>query len=324
MVEVFTFNRHPSYIHLLSHADVSLTVYGEWDEDVRPKPANVRTVAGTEGLARALREADVWLSHLLYPDLWFFLRQLPIVSRTKLIVQVMHGKKSRAGHVHGSLRKAVYTAVKQRIDVPLRAVASLCALRFVFISEGVARSWRLEGMTIRPGAINLAEMDAPPDPETREGYALVVGNRLDREHFATDFLCALARDHRVVVCGTDNEAVPFETEFVTWERLQDHYRRCLCYLNLLSPPENPFNLATLEAMSAGAPVLTSPHPESTFVNDKDAVVCSTADQFSAAMDRLATDADYRARLSANSHRFAEKRFPLEGFIDAWNTVLTDG
>lgn len=324
MTEVFTFNRHTPYIHLLSYADVKLNVYGKWDENMRPRRSNINTIEDSSRIKEKLRESDVWLSHLIYPDLIYFIRQSHLLRQNKKIVQILHGKKSRTGHIRSGIFETVYSTFKQNIDIILNKAASLYNIHFVFISEEVSRSWKLDGTIIYPGAINLKEMATIPNPTTRDDYALVVGNRLNRDHFKTDILQKISEVHDIIICGTDNDDAPFETVYIPWEDLQHHYRSCLCYLNLLSPPENPFNLATIEAMSAGAPILTFSHPDNIFTDGEDALVCSNAQEFVDTIIELERDDDFLSTMSTNSRKFAKDNFSMEIFINKWNSVLKYG
>lgn len=323
MVEVFTFNRHPAYIHLLSYTDAEINVYGGWDKNVRPDRPCINPITNTSELRRGLEDSEVWLSHLIYPDLLFFMRQRQFLGGDKKVIQIMHGRKDRTGHIRSHLLRHLYKAGKMRADSILDVVTSWRALEFVFISDQVANSWNLEGPTIRPGAINLIEEESIPNPSKRGEYVLVVGNRMDRDHFSTEILEELNVEHEVVFCGTDNDEVPFETDYVPWGDLQRHYRNCLCYLNLLTPPENPFNLATIEAMSAGAPVLTLPHPDSIYTDGTDTIICSNVDEFKSAVERLKTDPELRARLSEQGRKFTEEYFSMKRFKDEWNSIFED-
>lgn len=208
----------------------------------------------------------------------------------------------------------MYDIAKQTIQFPLTVLPNLVPVDYVYITPFVAGSWRMPGRVIEPGA----PTDEITPASTRDAPPLIVGNELDRGHFAIDIVNQLQQSRDVRVCGA-NDAV--ESTFMPWMELADTYQNALCYLNLLQPPENAFNLATLEAMAGGCPIVTLPHPQSPFVHEETALVCETASEFETAIDRLATDSSLRRRLSEASRELATTRFNIERFIKQWEQKL---
>lgn len=315
MVTVFTFNRHSAYLHLLSHADADFLVQGKWETDARPHPDNVTFVDESE-VEWALHQSEVWLSHLIYPDLLFFLKRAHSVGWPEKIVQIMHGRLERVGHIGSIPKQKVYKAGKQATVPLLREVGKRWPVESVYISEFVSQSWNLPGEVIYPGSV----VDMSSNDVVRSPPALVVGNNLDRDHFDAETLKYLIREEEVAVCGA-NENLAFHPGYVSWGKLRELYRNSLCYLNLLQPPENSFNLATVEALSAGCPVVTTPHPHSIFTNGENALVCHRPDEFAEAIQRLRDDSSLAERLSRESKHLAEKLFSQDRFVSNWNRIL---
>lgn len=315
MVTVFTFNRHSAYLHLLSYVDADFLVQGEWGTDTRPNPDNVTFISQSE-VERALCRSEIWLSHMIYPDFLFFLKHARSIGWPEKVVQIMHGRLERVGHIGSIPTQKVYKAGK-RASVPLlREVGKRRAVEFVFISEFVSQSWDLPGKVVYPGSV----IDANLSDVTRTSPALVVGNNLDRGHFDKDTLKYLIREEEVVVCGA-NENPAFQSGYVPWDELIELYQNSLCYLNLLQPPENSFNLATVEALSTGCPIVTTPHPNSIFTDEENALVCHSPDEFTEAIKRLRDDPLLIERLSRESEHLAEELFSLDRFLGDWNQVL---
>lgn len=313
MVTAFSYNRHPAYQYLLSHADIDFIVCDRWDATTRPRPDNVTFVDRSE-IEWALSESDVWLSHLITPDLVDLLRYARRLGRPERIVQVMHGRADRTDHIQSSGKRAMYDVAKRAIQLPLSILPNVVPIEYVYITPFVANSWRMDGHVIEPGAPTGEITPA----SSRDGPPLVVGNDLDRGHFAIDMVRHLQQSRNVRVCGA-NDAV--ESTFMPWTELVQTYQSACCYLNLLRPPENAFNLATLEAMAGGCPIVTLPHPNSPFTHEETALVCETPAEFETAIDRLAEDRALRERLSEASRELATTRFDMDRFSNQWERRL---
>lgn len=313
MVTAFSYNRHPAYQYLLSRADVDFIVCNRWDTTTRPCPDNITFVDQSE-VEWALSESDIWLSHLIKPDLFRLLRYARQLGQPERIVQVMHGRADRTDHISTPSMSTVYEIAKRVIQPPLEVLSKFFPIDYVYITPFVASSWQMTGRVIEPGA----PTDEITPASARRGPPLIVGNELDRGHFAIETVRRLQQSRDVRVCGA-NEAV--ESTFMPWVELVDAYKNARCYLNLLQPPENAFNLATLEAMAGGCPIVTLPHPQSPFTHGETALVCDTAAEFEAAIDRLGEDQQLRERLSQASRELATGRFDIDRFANQWEACL---
>jgi hypothetical protein len=313
MVNIFTFDRHPAYLHLLSYVDADFLIQGGWETDTRPHPNNVSFINKSD-IDWALNQSDVWLSHLIHPDLYFFLKRAFSGSWPEKIVQIMHGRAERVGHIESILKRKVYKVGKQATIPLLREVGKQRPTEFVFISEFVSQSWNLSGEVIYPGSV----INTDSSNEARSPPALVVGNNLDRDHFDEETLEYIIQNEEVAVCGA-NPA--YQPGYVSWSKLTELYQNSLCYLNLLQPPENSFNLATVEALSTGCPVVTTPHPHSIFTDEENALICHTPYEFTEAIQRLRDDPLLVERLSHESEHLAEELFSLDRFVGDWNRIL---
>ncbi|WP_224448679.1 glycosyltransferase [Haloprofundus salilacus] len=317
MPTVFTYNQHPAYLYLLSHVDAEFVVVGEWGVDTRSHPDNVRFIDSCEADEYA-GYADVWLSHLITPDLARFAQMGRRIGWPDKLVQIMHGRSDRVGHLRSPLARAGYRAAKQAVIPVLWAVGRTLDIEYVYISDYVADSWRIGGHTIYPAVLPELYEGGQTDGED---YALVVGNELHRGHFEFDILQQVIGRRDVRVCGANPQLVT-EPGRVSWGELKRQYRNANCYVNLLQPPENSFNLATLEAIGSGTPIVTLQHPESVFENGVTALVCETAEEVVEAMDRLRDDEALAKRLRTNAHQLAAETFDMERFQRSWRAVLS--
>jgi len=316
MTTVFTYSRHPAYLYLLSHCDVEFVIPGGWEEDTRPQPHNIRFITEAE-IPAALAGADVWLSHLVTPDLLYFLRAYNEVDSAPQIIQIMHGRADRAGAIRNGLLAQIYRSFKQQIIPALDYLPYALDIEYVYITDYVAQSWGMSpGTTIHPGA-PLNEIEPGSHSES---YPLTVGNDLGRPHFAGDVLSALNSKLEMWVCGA-NDSAEYSPGYVSWTELISLYQSCCCYLNLLRPPENSFNLATIEAMCAGTPIITLPHPQSIFTHRENALICESAEEIVYWVERLESEKSLRTQLGNAARLLAEEMFSMETFIDNWENLL---
>lgn len=309
---VVTVNRHTSYSWLLARTGGRWLVAGDWDERHRPVPANVERVADGE-LAAAAREADAMVSHDLVRDLpRLAVRGLP--SGTP-VVQVLHGRRSRT--VGAGVPALARSAAKRIATSAALPAAARLGVRYVFISRWDRRDWPIEGTVIDHG-IDPAAMDEWRGQEAR---ALVVGNQLDRPHFASELLAEVTDRVPVTVVG-DNEDPIVSRPAARWEALRAAYAAHRAFLNVTRPPEKGYNLACLEAMATGLPVVALAHPFTPVVDGENGYLVRTAEEMVERAEALLADRDLAARLGRAARETVRRSFGFEDFRASWHGLLT--
>lgn len=316
MVTVFTYNRHAAYLYLLSHVDVDLYVVGEWSTDTRPHPKNVTFVSENKAEKYA-GMADVWLSHIISPDLIEFLKLGVRIGWPERLIQIMHGRSDRVGHIDSTFNRFIYRQGKQAVQPFLKKLGDLIPLKFVHISKFVAESWNVGGSVVMPAVISEIERGNTDQPWR---HPLVVANDINRTHFARNIMMNLHDEFNIRVCGS-NPDLSIPPGRVSWNNLLKEYARSSCYLNLLRPPENSFNLATLEAIGSGTPIITLEHPRSVFKHERTALICSDESEVREALQRLMGNRSLRNQLSNNAQKMAEDIFGIDRFRNQWNNIL---
>jgi glycosyltransferase involved in cell wall biosynthesis len=154
-------------------------------------------------------------------------------------------------------------------------------------------------------------------------FLLVVANHLERPHFALDILRELSQTLPVRILG-ENPTIPGIAPARSWDDLRHAYSSCRAYLNLTREPEDGYNLATLEAMATGMPVLTVAHPTSPVRDGVNGLVGRTAAELRDAALRLLRDHSLARRLGEEARETVRAEFPIEGFVENWNQVLDPG
>jgi len=308
-VRVLTFNWHESYLHMLASIgfdwDAVRCEKGgrqDWWAESRPQPSNLRLVDiddATRGLKTGRYHAVVCHS---VADLC----RLPATRVPR--IAVFHVCRDR------ELAHGQDAARFDEVATPLLADALS-----IFISETKRRSWARDGLVIPPGI----------DPRDYGGYrgdvmaGLVVGNLLC-ELAATNALStidAIMRGFPMTIAGL-NPSIPGSHPCGSWDELREHFRSHRLFLNHTRAPfEDGYNLAMLEAMATGMPIVTLPNPTSPIENEVNGFVSDDPAQLREGVMELFEDADKAARLGAAARRTALEQFPIERFRDRWRQVL---
>ena len=270
-VRVLTFNWHESYLHMLASIGFDWDAVRcdkggrqDWWIESRPQPANLRLV----DIDDALSGVEAGRYHAVVCHSVADLCRLPATTVPRIVVFHV----SRDGELAHGQDAARFDAVA----TPLLAGA-LC----VFISATKRQSWGRDRLVVPPGI----------DPLEYGGYrgetaaGLVVGNLLC-ELAATNALStieAVMRGLPLRIAGLDPR-IPGSRLCGSWDDLREQFRSHRLFLNHTRAPfEDGYNLAMLEAMATGMPIVTLSNPTSPiqdgvngFVSDDPARDCVTA------------------------------------------------
>lgn len=309
-LKILSVNRHTGYLYNLSKIGHQWFVLADWEQHNRPLPANFELVDWAYA-RRNFPKFDVVIGHDIRRDLRMF---LPYCLRyRKPYFQVIHGRRARGGFSRSRVRRFA----KQLYSIlSLRPLVSLGLMQVVFISPYARSDWGLEGTTIDQG-IPLEEMDAY---EGTEASLLVVGNGLKREHFAFDELMEIRKQVPVNIVGV-NPNIPECRPSRNWDELRSFYRRYRAYLNLTREPEAGYNLALLEAMASGMPVISLKHPSTPIRNGENGFLVENVSEAVECAKQLLADHDLAHRLGKCARDTIEHEFSLNVFRERWNELL---
>ena len=84
-----------------------------------------------------------------------------------------------------------------------------------------------------------------------------------------------------------------------------------------------YNLAMLEAMATGAPVVSYANPTSFITDGVDGFLSDDINSLRKTISSLMDDRELATSIGAAGKRTVEKRFGLEAFLKKWNTVFYD-
>jgi glycosyltransferase involved in cell wall biosynthesis len=309
-LNVLTVNRHTGYLYNLSKIGHQWLVLGEWEQHNRPLPANFE-LTNWATARRKFATFDVVIGHSIVLDVARFLPYCRWYH--KPYIQIIHGRRARGGFSRSHLRRLAKQLYASLFLGPLVKVGWV---QIVFISPYARFDWGFDGTTIDQG-INLEEM-GPYDGT--EPSLLTVGNTLHREHFAFDELMQIRAHVPVNIFGV-NPNIPGCRPAKNWDELRSLYSRNRAYLNLTREPEAGHNLALLEAMASGMPVISLKHPSTPVRNGENGFLVETVAEAVERAKQLLADHELAKSLGRCARSTIEQEFSLKVFRERWNELI---
>jgi glycosyltransferase involved in cell wall biosynthesis len=308
-LRLLTFNWHETYLSMLTSLghrwDVVPRKKGgrtDWWAEVRPQPTNVDMIPEEEALDRlAAGDYDAVICHNLL-DLGL------VVDSDVPTVTIFH--TSRDLEVTHGLDLAAF----DRYGRPLLARSTP-----VFVSEMKQSTWEVDGHVIPPG-IDLTSHDGYTGDAA---IVLHVGN-LKRELASVNGMADLEK----AVGGLPftllglNPSIPGARLSRDWDDLKSHFRNHRAYIHTTRMPyEDGYNLAMLEAMATGMPVVTLEHPTSPVEDGVSGLVGKSSTELAMGLLELLEDHARARELGIGARRRVAERFPFGAFQSRWRDVL---
>lgn len=316
---VLTFNFHEPYLCLMARAGLPLVV-GEFDEGrfhrpwqtkFRAVPPNVTFLPEAQWRADlAAKRFDVVIAQ--NEDNALDIAKEASASWTPALC-VLHNRRQYIESMFPSADPIHRQRYGQVMEV-LQRVFTL-----VYISESKRRSYRLPGIVIPPG------LDASEYGGYRGERAEVlrVGNvmRARNVMFDVDFQERILDGLPNVLLGED-PAVPAARPSASFDDLLEHYRALRCYLHVTRDAyEDGYNLAMLEAMACGMPVVSLANMSSPLTDGYDGFVSHDAGVLRRRIESLLGDGELAAAIGAKGRDTVTQRFPLDRFTVAWRAAI---
>jgi hypothetical protein len=308
-MRLLTFNWHEAYVHMLASIghewDVVLRSKAgraDWWTEVRPLPDNVRLVSEADAFKRAnLGAYDAAVCHNVL--------DLGLIADSGVpSITIFH--TSRDLEVAYGLDVAAF----DRFGRPLLERTAV-----VFVSSMKQHSWELEGEVIPPG-IDVAGYG---DYTGEHARVLHVGN-MKRELTSVNGMAEL----EAAVAGLPftliglNPTIPGSRLSRDWDDLRAQFRTHRVYLHTTRMPfEDGYNLAMLEAMATGMPVVALAHPTCPLTNERDGLVAADVDRLRIALLEMLDDPDRAQMLGCAARRLVTERFPFDAFASRWQALL---
>ena len=275
-----------------------------WDFAMRPEPANARIMRLDDVLA-AGEVYDCIIAHNL-SDL---LDAKSLVGPRLLVLhETLDGLalEQSTAITAADLRKAVaqYTALTHG--------------HAISVSELKARSWDLSDWV----AFACDPADYPP-PSGDLAVGLRVANQIHakRRTLLWDFHEAVFADIPITLVGRNN-GMPGVRPARDWEDLKDVLRRHRFYIHTAHPQlEDGYNMAMLEAMAAGLPILGNRHPASPITHGLNGFLSDDPAELRSFALWLLRDRELAARMGREARATVAEKFSPARFMEGLRRAI---
>lgn len=312
---ILTFNFHEPYICLMAKTGLPITVglyerppfARDWQVKFRPVPTNVTLVS--ENVWRRDLDAGAFDVVVAHNEM----NAANILGCPVPAILVCHNRRS-------FLETTVAGDPEQGREAYRRLLSRLRErFEFVFISESKRDDYGIPGAVILPGI----------DVDEYGGYSgdiaevLRVGNAMRSRNLMFDV------DLQDRVCdGVPNRVVGEDTLMpdarpsASFDQLLDTYRRLRCLLHVTREEyEDGYNLAMLEAMAVGMPVVSLMNRTSPLTDGVDGFLSGDAKVLRQRIQMLLDDRDLALEIGARGRDTVARKFPLTRFVEKWKEVL---
>jgi glycosyltransferase involved in cell wall biosynthesis len=302
---LLVFDCHEAWVYQLRALDCPLDIviglrgrsHDGWDENMRPLPPNGRLVRLDEVLKRK-ESYDCIVGHNL-TDL------LDVKSVPGPRILVIHEALDGVAHEH---KLAV---PKEEFLGTFAKFVNLTGTHVVAVSLLKGRSWGFEEEIVR---LSADTMDYLPWSGTLP-RGLRVANRILRRPgtLLWDFHQKAFEGLPITLVGHNPDmenVLPADN----WDHLKQIFSQHRFYVHTADPRlEDGYNMATLEAMAAGLPVLGNRHPTSPVEHGVSGLLSDDPAELRAYALRLLDDHDLARRLGAAAQKAVAEQFSLARF-----------
>ena len=304
-MHLLVFNCHEAWVHQLQalgcKLDIVVGLDGHhvrgWDSRMRPLPRKARLLTLEEAVAEGLTY-DCVICHSL-TDLF---ESRPIPGPRLLVV-----------HSTYEGRKA-----SEQASVPLDQLRAKIG-QYLGLVGGHAiavSALKTDGKGFPADVVNAGiDPDAYPPHRGDQAAGIRVANQVSqkREVLAWDFHEAGLSGLPVTLIG-HNPELPGVEPADDWDDLKAQLSRHRFYVHTADPRfEDGFNMAMLEAMAAGLPVIGNRHPSSPIRHGRDGFLAERPEELRGYAERLLADPDLAQRMGQSARERVGEAFHLERF-----------
>jgi len=194
-------------------------------------------------------------------------------------------------------------------------------IKLLFISQTKKMDWGLEGHVITPGI----------DPNEFENYqghwpkVLRVGNFLKERDIMMGFSLQeeILKGISSTILGL-NPTLPNARFSRSFEDLKKNYSRHRLYLNTtVEDYEDGYNLATLEAMATGMPIVSIANRTSPIIDGVNGYISDNIEYLRERIRMLLMDKGLAKRIGKEARNTVVEKFGIKEFLEKWNEVIED-
>ncbi len=314
---ILTFNFHEPYLCMMAETgldfDIGLYERGPfaraWQHVFRPAPENLHFV-GEQTWRQRLKQG--------YYD-------VVIAQNENNAVDAADSDAGRLLICHNR-RTYLHTTINDDAGDGLSKYAEMLGelqnfYDFVYISDSKRDDYGLPGRVIRPGF----NVDNWGGYRGDTACAIRVGNTMRQRDlmFDVDFqeACCEGLPNRVV--GT-NPLIPGSVSTTSFDDLLEIFRSHRCLLHVSREAyEDGYNLAMLEAMACGMPVVSLANPTSPITNGVNGYADYDHKVLRQYLQTLLDDPDGARALGAKGRELVADEFPLSTFVTQWREAILE-
>lgn len=303
-MKLLVLNCHEAWVHQLgvlgAELDIVVGLPGRytrsWDTRMRPLPEGARTLTLAE--VNESTAYDVVVNHNITD-----LLDTKHIRAPKLLVlhETLEGRMAQQGADFDprDMRAMLNTYLAQ---VGGHAVA---------ISRSKARSWGVTHMVVQNSADPEQYLEPVGDVESGIRVANHVTSK--RVFLAWDFHEAAMHDMPLRIVG-HNRDLPGVEAAEDWAHLKRMLASHRFMVHTAEPRfEDGYNMAVLEGMAAGLPILTNRHPTTIVQHGVTGFICDDPAAMRAHARELLADPDLARRLGHNARAYIERNFGPDRF-----------
>lgn len=306
---LLVFNCHESWVYQLGALGVPLDIIvglkgrytSEWDERIRPIPPNGRLITLAEA-QRTQREYHCIITHNITD-----------------LLDVKHRTEPKLLVIHATIEGRALTE-KSRMDLEqmkrvMHRYVHMIGAHVTAVSELKGRSLGFAEDIVPFGA----DPDDYPVYTGAEPCGLRVSNFVnDRRQILLWELHEAAFGALPVRIVGHNPDMPGVAASENWQDLKRLLQGHRFFIHTADPRlEDGCNMATMEAMAAGMPIVGNRHPGSPIVHGVSGFLSDDPDQLRRHARRLLDDRDLAVRMGKASRRTVVERFSMEAFAKAF-------
>ena len=191
----------------------------------------------------------------------------------------------------------------------------------VAVSRPKLLSWGVEGKVIEP----------PVDGDDYGGYTGEISGGIRVSNFvskrsqvlAWDVHRAIARDYSVTLVG-NNPDIPDSQPARDWNHLRQLLRTHRFYIHTSQPDlEDGYNLALLEAMGTGLPIVATQSPTSPVVDGESGFISDDVNYLRWGIRQLLDDPGLASKMGENGRRAVLQNFGVTKFLERWHETIRE-
>jgi hypothetical protein len=304
-MRLLTINSHEAWLHQLGALDAKIDIVdgvqnryvAAWDTRVRPVPDNAKLISAA-GVRLERGTYDCIIGHSVTD-----LLDLKHVDAPRLLVlhTTLEGRAENEGH--GKVPDGFGDLVRTYLDSVGGHAIAVSALK--------ARSWGITDEIVE----FAIDVQSYPEWTGELAKGIRVANQISqrKRYLLWEFHAAGLASVPMRLVGVDRE-MPEVSPSESWDDLKRQLSRHRFFVHTADPAlEDGFNMAVLEAMATGLPILVNEHPSALVEHGVDGFVARTPAELGDHARSLLADRELAGRLGAAARRKAAERFSSRRF-----------